>query len=424
MIKFLNHFTKKEKKVFYIIILLFIVFLLFRIISNIFHLNDSYEYLDVAKRISDLSYFDSSTPNELKTKRPFVYPLFLATLIRFPIIISLCFQTLAGIISIYFLFKSLKKLGIEIKKNYLWLFIFTPSIFIYTHLVMAEWLVMLLVTIIFWLLVQKWNSKNFAYIQTITIILAFTKPVFYPLIYLNLIFFSFYFIRKKTFSFWLFIPVIILQSFMIFNKSTTGYKHFSSMENINLINYNLYYFKSNTESEKQASIWLNSVYNSEYETKNFSEKNIYLKEVAIKEIKKHFFQYSFYHFYTGVRGAFDPGRFDLMTFFKKEDGKQGLLHILNTKNSIKSLLNNKSAFIYILLIPIFFINLIKWFYFLKYLVLNKLDFKLYYIIILIASYVLISGPVNCSRYMMPFQSIIICFAILGFVQRKEIGFPH
>jgi hypothetical protein len=286
---------------------------------------------------------------------------------------------------------------------------------------MAEWLVMFFVTLMFWLLIQKWSPKNFDYIQVLTILLSFTKPVFYPLIYLNFVFFVSYFIIKKKFSFWLFIPIIILQSYMTFNQVKTGYKHFSSIENINLINYNLYYFKAKTESDVKAELWLDSIYNLEYDKKSFKDQNIYLHEIAINEIKQNFTQYTYYHLYTSIRGIFDPGRFDLMSFFKKEDGRQGLLEVLNKNKPIFNLLKNKFAFIYVFLVPIFLIILIKWYYLFKYLLVKKLEFKTYYIIVLLASYILITGPVNSSRYMMPFQGIIIVFAILGMnINKKKI----
>jgi hypothetical protein len=419
ILMFSKKFNQKERNIFYVLIALFFLFFLFRLLSGNFYLTDSYEYLDVAKGIQDLSLFN--TGSSLSTKRPFMYPLFLSLFYKLPVIISIIFQTLIGIFTFFIILKIIKQFDLEIKKSYLWFFIFTPSIYIYTQLLMAEWLVMFFVTLMFWLLIQKWSPKNFAYIQVLTILLSFTKPVFYPLIYLNFVFFATYFIIKKKFSFWLFIPIIILQSYMTFNQVKTGYKHFSSIENINLINYNLYYFKAKTESDVKAELWLDSIYNLEYDKKSFKDQNIYLHEIAINEIKQNFTQYTYYHLYTSIRGIFDPGRFDLMSFFKKEDGRQGLLEVLNKNKPIFNLLKNKFAFIYVFLVPIFLIILIKWYYLFKYLLVKKLEFKTYYIIVLLASYILITGPVNSSRYMMPFQGIIIVFAILGMnINKKKI----
>lgn len=412
MIIDIKSFNNEERKMFLWIFFTFILFLIFRITSKQYYLIDSYEYLQAANQISDFSVSD--------TKRPFFYPLFLSFFLNVSTSIILVVQTFFGLLTFYFFFKILKSYNIEFKRKYFWFLIFTPSIFIYTQLIMSEWLVMLLLTILLWLLIQDWSVKIFAYIQIITLLLAFTKPVFYPFIYINFLFFSFYLIKKRIFSLWLFIPILVLQLYLTFNEYKTGYRHFSSIENINLINYNLYYFKSSTESKEKADLWLNSVYNdSFYENKNFKEQNVYLKEIAMKEIKQNLLKYCSYHFFTSIRGVFDPGRFDLMTFFRKEDGKQGFLEILNSDKSIFSLFKNQFAFVYLLLIPIFLFNLVKWHYFFKCLIFNKLNFLSYYILVLLIYSILVSGPVNCSRYMMPFQIIVIFFGILGYLIESQ-----
>jgi len=283
---------------------------------------------------------------------------------------------------------------------------------------MAEVFVFFLVTLLYWILLQEWSKKNFFYIQMITLLLAFTKPVFYPIIYFNLIFWAVYLIKKKTFSIWLLIPVIVLQLFISNNEKKSSYRYFSSIENFNLVTYNLYLFKTKTESESEADKWLKSVYDSSYQKMDFKERNIHMKKAAVKEIKAHFFQYSTYHFLTAIRGIFDPGRFDIMTFFKDGAGK-GFLEILNKDESLLIILKNKFVYIYIVLIPIFLLNIVKWFYSFKYLLVKKLDIKIYYFVAVFAIYILLSGPVNCSRYIMPFQGILILFTILGLTHKKS-----
>ncbi len=416
----IKDFTKPEKKLFVIISVLYFVFLMARIISNLYFLVDSYEYFEVAKAIRNFTYFEHSSHPELLTRRPFVYPLFLSFFVNFNPLFIAVLQTILSLFNVFIVFKIVKHYKVQITNNLLVLFLLTPSIFIYTQLIMSEWLVMLFLTLLFWLLLQKWTNTNFAYIQIITVLLAFTKPIFYPFIYINFIFFLVYMIKKRTFSFWLFLPIICLQLYLNYNKNQTGYKHFSSIENVNLVNYNLYYFKSSNQSKELADKWLNSVYeNQKYIGKNFAEQNIYLKQMAINEIKKNLFQYSFYHFYTAIRGVFDPGRFDLMTFFEKENGNRGFLEVLNTNKSILSLFQNKFAYVYLLLIPIFLANCIKWYYFFNYLFFNKLTVNIYYVMVLLGYYILVSGPVNCSRYMMPFQGIVIVFAVLGMLSKSK-----
>ena len=111
-----------------------------------------------------------------------------------------------------------------------------------------------------------------------------------------------------------------------------------------------------------------------------------------------------------------------MTYFEQENGKQGFLEILNGRKSIFDLFRSKFIWVYMLLIPIFLLNLIKWFYFSKYIIYNKLNVLVIYFLLLGLYYITVSGPVNSSRYMMPFQGILICFAIIeisNYKRKKE-----
>jgi hypothetical protein len=413
-------FSKSEKRVLAYISLLYFLFLFFRFLSGNYFLADSYEYLEIAKSINNFTYFENTLDVELTTKRPFIYPFFLSFFLNTSILFILLIQTFFSCFSVFVFFKILKKLEIKISNSLIVILFFTPSIFIYSQLIMSEWIVLLLLNILTLVLLEPFSKRNFIIIQLITVLLAFTKPVFYPFIYINFLFFAYYLFKNKTFSLWLFFPVIILQLYLFHNEQKSGFKHFSSIENYNLINYNLYYFKSSKVGKVEADKWHKNVYdNKNYIGKNYKEQNEYLKTVGNNEIKNNFLSYSFYHFKTAIRGVFDPGRFDIMTFFDKEDGKQGFLEILNGNKSLKSIFKEKMIIIILFIIPIFFINIIKYFYFGKYILKNKHSNLIWYLFILLVYNILVSGPVNSSRYMMPFQIIVICFALKEFQKHSK-----
>lgn len=165
-------------------------------------------------------------------------------------------------------------------------------------------------------------------------------------------------------------------------------------------------------SKVYAEKWKFNIVNESEKYKNFKERSQFIGSVGKKEIKEHFLSYSWYHFYTSIRGIIDPGRFDLMTFFRKEDGNHGFLEILNSNKKFTTLLNNKFFFIYIVLIPILLIQLIKIIFSISFAFDNrkKLNHLNFYLILFILYYIFITGPVNCSRLMMPFQGIFIVLA--------------
>ena len=136
-------------------------------------------------------------------------------------------QSVIGCFSVLILFRILNDFGIKLDNWFLGFLLLTPSVFIYTQLFMSEWLIFFLLSLLFFLLTRKqFSAKNFAFVQLITLALAFTKPVFYPLIYLNFLFFGIYFIKKRRFSLWLFIPILVLQSYLNLNEKISGYRYF------------------------------------------------------------------------------------------------------------------------------------------------------------------------------------------------------
>lgn len=408
--------TKNSKIVFGIITSLFLVFYFLRLSSGIFKIADSFEYLSTSETLKKGIYFIQSydfTNAETATKRPILYPIFLLINSIVNIKIVILIQTFFGILNTYLILKCLKKLKITIHNYIILIVLLTPSIFIYTQLIMSEWLVMTLVLVMTYTFLHEFTKKRFLLIQILTILLALTKPVFFPIIYFNFIYFAIFLYRKKIFSLYLFFPIIFLFSYLKINEYKTGYTHFSSIENINLIDYNLYYFKSFTESQEIADKWRNSVYEKGEQFQTYAARNRYYKETAIGEIKSNLWGYSAYHFFTSVRGIIDPGRFDIMTFFKKEDGKQGFIEILNNHKTLGTLLNKHTFWIFALLIPILVMQLIKLICFGAFLYQNKrslLTYQFYPIVVLIL-YVFLTGPVNCSRLMMPMQGLLIIITI-------------
>lgn len=157
---------------------------------------------------------------------------------------------------------------------------------------------------------------------------------------------------------------------------------------------------------------------------NFQKQNEYLKQIGISTVKDDYLKYTFYHVVNAFRGVLDPGRFDLMTFFRKEDGSEGFLEILNGKKPFSRLLENNFFFLYLLLIPIFLFSILKTFLFSYALIFNKYTFYLNYIIILFFYYVIITGPINCSRFMMPLQGVVFVFCLIGinsYYKKKNIN---
>lgn len=429
---FTNPADSEFKKYFVFLSFFMLVFLGLRIAQGDFRLLDSDDYFATAELLKSGEYFSSTSDfveATLLTKRPFLYPL----LLLFPGFLNdwviILLQTFVGFINIYLVLRLFQKIGGRSFRLLSIFILLTPSIFIYTHLIMAEVLVMTLLLLLALLLVSPLNRKKLFLIQLLLTALIFLKPAFYLFSFLNILLFGFYFFKTKTFSLSVLIPLLFTIGYMGFNKERTGYFHFSSMQNINLIDYNLYLFKAQKEGTQAADAWKENVYVEVEKLPTFKEQSEFLAQEGKETIQENFAPYTAFHFYGAIRGAIDPGRFDLMTLIEKYDTNSGFLNMLSTgglKKTMTSFFDYKYFWIILLLIPLFLITLLKWALIFKHLWKKRkeINFRNSYMILLIAYAILITGPVNASRYMMPLQGILIVIAIISWESSKNKKAPQ
>ncbi len=402
---------------------LFLLFFFFRVYSGNYFLADSKEYLQTAELISSGEYIKIDSiknyyQTELLSKRGLTYPLFLLSLSFLSIPTIAFLQIIISFFSVLLILNIFNKYGGKNSYIIIGLLILTPSVFIYTNLIMTEFLALFFILLIFRLLFDIQNRRNILYIQIILILLIFLKPAFYLFPVISFLFFIYLSIKDKKTYFSSLFPILAVILFINFNEKRTGYAHFSSMQNINLVNYNIYLHKSKVQGQKTADVWKENIESKTEMLGNFKEKNEYLNNIGKTYIKENFVSYSLFHFYGAVRGCLDPGRFDLGTFFKDENqpgtGFMTLLNKKSLKDTLKILSEQKNVWVLILLIPIFIGHLIKWF-FASFFVLKErkhLKFKELYIMTLCLYSIFISGPVNTSRYMVIVQGVLIVFCAL------------
>lgn len=402
-----------------------------RIIHGNFRLIDSDEYLATAELLKSGKYF-STTSNVYEaidlTKRPFLYPLLLLFPGFLNDLIIILFQTILGFVNLFLILKIFKSLGGKSYYLISILLILTPSVFINTHLILTETVVSTIILLLFIQFQEKLTPKKILSIQLLLCLLVFLKPAFYLFTIINLIFFLAFFLRTKTFHIAIFLPLLVTFFYIGFNQHRTGYAHFSSIQNINLIDYNLYLYKMNTEGFEEAEVWKDSIYKEAEKLKTFEEISNFLDKTGKAEIKNNLFSYSIFHTKGALRGMFDPGRFDLMTFYEQQNASEGFMQLLNKEDFsavLKGLLNYKFRIVILILIPIFIANISKWILASIYLWKNKkmLNFRNAYILLIFSYSILISGPVNTCRYMVPLQGILIVIAVLSWENLRQKKAP-
>lgn len=195
-----------------------------------------------------------------------------------------------------------------------------PSQLIYANLLMAEimfqgWLVAVIASLLYYEKTHQLRWQWAAYL--LLALAAFIKPIFYPIAIaaplLAAIFSQSHGLRRSWLITWL--PTITVLLYFFWNQHRTGVYTFSSIQTINLVDYNTYYFKVWRQEPVAALRWLDAVHAVGDTMSSYPARDQFFRGAAIEALAADPLAYSFFHL-RGVLGFFlDPGRFDLYQFF-------------------------------------------------------------------------------------------------------------
>ncbi|WP_108804885.1 glycosyltransferase family 39 protein [Aquimarina sp. Aq107] len=410
-----------------------LLFLIIKIFIGDFFLMDSYEYYELAKNILTNFEFYSRDLNDAidyrhYTKRPPLYSIFIiisSLFLKTKIGILLC-QNLISICSILLIKKVFEENNFKINNGLFFFFIITSiNQFIYSNLIMSEIFFQFIIVLLIYRLHQCLKTpswKNVLWYQIVIILLFLTKPVFYLFIVPNI--FITYLLYKKTkirFSpFSAILPILIFILYVSWNFKRTGSSDFSSIQNINLLEWNLKYFHENKFGAEKARTISNQIKQDAIAINSYKKQQDFIKREVISYLKDDIVGYGIFHAKGCVRIFIDPGRFDLFNFFKmhSENPEVGLLHHINNKGvrgAITFLKNQPIPLLFILSIILIF-NLLKgvgfiWFWIKNY---RETSFILATILFIILYIVALTGPLGASRFFVPILPSYLIISVLGF----------
>lgn len=393
-----------------------------------FFIPDTYQYLIEAKNIVDLGIFyseDLAQTIDLRyfTLRPPLYPLFLAFFYVFkaPLFVILLVQNIISILTIYLVRDTI--LNFNYKKEYDFLFIFlllfTPSQFIYANTILTECIFQFLIVLMFRNGIKFFTDKKVKYISyyTIALILAcLTKPVMYLFVIPSLFYMIFLSIKLKKWypSIISLLPIIVILIIFKWNYSRTNHYSYSSIQTINLLNYNTRLFLMSEKGASYADQVIDSIHRNANQIKTYPEKIKYLDNSSKTILKNNLAAYMPYHLQGSLYCLIDPGRYDITTFFSlktKLVNQKGIMFHLNNGgigSVLSFLIDTYSLHFLLLLGVIVFFNIIKFLCFILFLLNPKINHNFRFITGCIILYiVLLAGPVGSARYLMPLTPIII-----------------
>ena len=425
----ITHYFRKHK-LFTSILIIHCLFFVIKISLGDFFLNDSFEYYHLSKNILESFEFYSGDLNanifiENYTKRPPIYSIFILifSFLLHSKISILIVQNILSIASIFICIRIFKDYYKPINQKILFVFLATSiSQFIYSNYVMSEILFQFLIVLLcyfFHKTVTHTKISYLLYFQIVIILLFLTKPIFYLFIIPNVALGIWFTKHIKRAYLLPVLPIIICVLYMNWNYQRTGSFEFSSIQNINLKNYNLLYFNIATYGEEYA-LQIDSKITDLVENKNtYSEKQNEIRKQTSNYIKQDWFRYSLRHIRGGINMFLDPGRFDLYNFFEyKNNNGVGFLKHLNKEGVIGAYLYFvKQPLLIVLIIPVILLfNLFKMagftiFWIKNYKSTPALFFFMLFVIFYMAA---LTGIIGASRFLVPILPIYLIFAALGF----------
>ncbi|QHL88635.1 hypothetical protein GU926_14840 [Nibribacter ruber] len=390
-----------------------------------YRLTDSQQYLNVAQNLHEHGEIYSAVwkqPFILEgfTLRPPVYPLFI-----------LLWQMVTGSIWGVLLAQAVLSLATLYTVQRLWLasalqrkfpvlllvaVVLYPAQIIYANMVMSEILVQALVLGFFVVMRMYWEERQTKWVLCVALFLIaamLTKPLFYPFTFLFLIWGIFKAVQQKKVLLLVYaiLPLVVAFGYQAYNQQRTGYFHFSSIQEINLRQYNAFGVWEKEHGYAYADSALASLEAQANKQPSFAERQKFLRNASLQVLLQSPVTYAQNHLLGMVHFFLDPGRYDLVHFFGV-DGKQGpgLSSHLQTEGyaGLWAYLREYNFFFLLALGTLVLANLVK----LAALVLYAFNRQvalaervlLLGIILLVAG---LTGPVGVSRYTVPVFPLVL-----------------
>ena len=264
----------------------------------------------------------------------------------------------------------------------------------------------------------------------ITIVFLFlTKPIFYLFVIPNVLL-SVWFVKfiKRAYLFSL-IPVIVCLIYMNWNDQRTGNFEFSSIQNINLKNYNLYYFHVSKYGEEYAHNINTEITEMANNKASYALKQKFINERCFYYLTKDWDAYILKHIIGSFRMFIDPGRFDIYNYFEfKNNSETGFLKHLNENGFIGAIeYFKKQPLLILIAIPVILIfNLFKIIGFILFWIknYNKTPAVFWFMLFIIAYFFALTGIIGAARFLVPILPIYLLFATLGYSKSLKLNWGY
>lgn len=398
-------------------------------------LQDSREYLYAADNLLQHQTLYAWNMNhawnpDWLSKRPFVYPLILSLFRLISLGSDFLFffliygvQNLISMLNTRLVLKIAAAKGLHIRWSAAAVFmLFSVSQLIYANMLMSEvWLQLCMVSVLYLAVVKPDTNRRLFYIALLLICGMALKPVLQfcaillPLIWLIRHVRRFRFLGFAT----ALLPLLFYMSVSAWNQSRTGYFHYSSISNINLLHYNTYSTLMYRYGTVKADSIIDNIHTRAQIMPQYKDEQIYIRKASTEQLMAHLPTYVFLHARGIVFCLLDPGRFDFTQFFDLPHGKN-LIYETNKTGAVKSVLNSFMNPLGALLALLMVFNAARAICILRFVFSRGQPWLFRLLLLAFPLYILaLTGPIGTSRFFMPLIpfALLMCIAV---AQKKRL----
>ncbi|HAV25322.1 MAG TPA: hypothetical protein DCX01_04005 [Bacteroidetes bacterium] len=407
------------RNIFLLVLLVCISLFISRFSHEHSNTNDGKEYTYAAHNLlhNNTLYsgnLDAELDYRLFSKRTVGFPLILLFQHINPYILAV-FQILLILISFFLGLQLLRHYTLKRQAFLLYSIGFITQLAFLLHVgfVLSDLLLASLISI---LVLIYYTSKSSFKVKTIAISVLWAsallvKPILLPTAWLSPLIFVFILVKHKKAEPFTLLPFLAFLVFSFFNYTSTKIFEYSSISTINLTQYNAKLAMAKKYGYDSAQHFVNSPSLAIPRTE--AEYSSYLanaKEMGVSAILKNLTAYTQVHILGCIKTIVDPGRFELYTFFNETTNETSLTEMMFSRNwnGIKKSLSANYWLIIVLLVSTLF-SLLK---FLGFVFCLRSGKEMKFLLLTIAYFVVITGPVGAARFFLPVSILfIVCSAI-------------
>ncbi|GAB2791913.1 hypothetical protein HNQ93_003544 [Hymenobacter luteus] len=298
-----------------------------------------------------------------------------------------------------------------------------PAQIIYANVLMSELLLQTAVVVLWRALLAFGQparpTRAFAVAALATAAALLSKPVFFPaaafLLVLGLV--TGWRRQRPALAVWGAVPVLVALLWMSRNEARTGYFHFSSITEINLLRYNVRGVLQAAEGPAAAENFVRSTLAESERLPAFRDQQHYVQRAGMTVLWRYPLAYAGQHLRGMLTFFLDPGRFDLVYFLGLQDAAgPGLLHHLNQRGSpaLWEYLRHLPLGLLAGLLLILAANLLRLVLVLRFLASRSYSRVSRLLLLALVGYVaFLTGPLGASRFVVPVLPLLLAAAGAG-----------